>query len=359
MCALREKDKPGRAQRSLFPEDCKMLKTSTFRHFAQRPGEKCGLDYKQPPMPNRPTILFSLAHPDDESFMVAGVSCKYGARGVRLVLATATLGDAGKMGDPPVCSREELPRVRESELRRAVDLLGIDSLHLLGYPDKKLSTADPGRIRGQLVRLLRRYRPALVITFDPSGFNLHPDHIAISRFTSDAIAAAADPRWLPEAGEPHRVTRLLWTPPLRPEEIGAGPPLGNRPGVDFLVDVQAWSARKAEALRAHRTQHLSINRIWFDRPDPERALWSEPFRQAWGPPLRSRPEADLFAGMEAGAGATPADSRVKTPSEAEVAGRSGSVLRDSPSACRGGNEDRQRHGYPTYSKRTNVAGGAA
>ena len=175
-------------------------------------------------MPDRPTILFSLAHPDDESFMVAGVSCKYGARGVRLVLATATLGDAGKMGDPPVCSREELPRVRESELRRAVDLLGIDSLHLLGYPDKKLSTADPGRIRGQLVRLLRRYRPALVITFDPSGFNLHPDHIAISRFTSDAIAAAADPRWLPEAGEPHRVTRLLWTPPLRPEEIGAGPP---------------------------------------------------------------------------------------------------------------------------------------
>ena len=258
-------------------------------------------------MPDRPTILFSLAHPDDESFMVAGVSCKYGARGVRLVLATATLGDAGKMGDPPVCSREELPRVRESELRRAVDLLGIDSLHLLGYPDKKLSTADPVRIRGQIVRLLRRYRPALVITFDPSGFNLHPDHIAISRFTSDAIAAAADPRWLPEAGEPHRVTRLLWTPPLRPEEIGAGPPLGNRPGVDFLVDVQAWSARKAEALRAHRTQHLSINRIWFDRADPERALWSEPFRQAWGPPLRSRPEADLFAGMEAGLGTTPGD----------------------------------------------------
>ena len=102
-------------------------------------------------MPNRPTILFSLAHPDDESFMVAGVSCKYGARGVRLVLATATLGDAGKVGDPPVCSREELPRVRESELRRAVDLLGIDSLHLLGYRDKELSAADPGRIRGQLV----------------------------------------------------------------------------------------------------------------------------------------------------------------------------------------------------------------
>ena len=199
----------------------------------------------------------------------------------------------------------------------------------------------------------------MVITFDPSGFNLHPDHIAISRFTSDAIAAAVDPRWLPEAGEPHRVTRLLWTPPLRPEEIGAGPPLGNRPGVDFLVDVQAWSGRKAEALRAHRTQHLSINRIWFDRPDPERALSSEPFRQAWGPSLRSRPETDLFAGDGSGGRSHATGFQVKTPSEAEVTGRSGSVLRDSPSACRGGNEDRQRHGYPTYSKRTNVAVGAA
>ena len=39
---------------------------------------------------------------------------------------------------------EELPRVRESELRRAVDLLGIDSLHLLGYPDKKLCDCRPG-----------------------------------------------------------------------------------------------------------------------------------------------------------------------------------------------------------------------
>lgn len=258
-------------------------------------------------MGNRPTILFSLAHPDDESFMVAGVSCKYGARGVRLVLATATLGDAGKVGDPPVCSREELPRVRESELRRAVDLLGIDALHLLGYRDKQLCDADPARIRGQLVHLIRRYRPALVITFDPNGFNQHPDHIAISRFTSDALAAAADPRWLPEAGEPHRVPRLLWTPPLRPEEIGAGPPLGNRAGVDFLIDVKAWSARKAEALIAHRTQHLSINRIWFDRPDPEAALSSEPFRQAWGPPLLSRPETDLFAGIETGKGSAPAD----------------------------------------------------
>ncbi len=249
-------------------------------------------------MGNRPTIWFSMAHPDDESFMVGGVACKYGAQGVKLVLSTATLGDAGKVGDPPICSRDELPHVRERELRRAVDLLGIHSLHLLGYRDKELSAVNPEQIRRQLVRIIRQCRPALVITFDPSGFNLHPDHIAISRFTSDAIAAAADPRWLPDEGQPHQVTRLLWTPPLRPEELGWGQQLADRPGVDFLVDVGAWSRRKADALRAHRTQHLSIDRIWFNRPNPEMLLSSEPFRQAWGLPLNARPQTDLFEGMD-------------------------------------------------------------
>ena len=60
-------------------------------------------------MPNRPTILFSLAHPDDESFMVAGVACKYGARGVRLVLATATLGMPERWGILPSVRGKSCP----------------------------------------------------------------------------------------------------------------------------------------------------------------------------------------------------------------------------------------------------------
>ena len=185
-------------------------------------------------MGHRPTILFSLAHPDDESFMVAGVSCKYGARGVRLVLATATLGDAGKVGDPScLFERRTAPGERKASCAGRWIYWASMLSTCWDTGTRSLCNADPARIRGQLVRLLRRYRPAVVITFDPNGFNQHPDHIAISRFTSDAIAAAADPRWLPEAGKPHRVTRLLWTPPLRPEEIGAGPPLGNRPGRRF------------------------------------------------------------------------------------------------------------------------------
>jgi len=260
-------------------------------------------------MENHRTILFSMAHPDDESFMVAGVACKYAAEGVNLVLSTATLGDAGKVGDPPICSTEELPKRRERELRHAVDLLGIHSLHLLGYQDKELAMADPECIRGQLVRIIRQCQPTLVITFDPYGFNLHPDHIAISRFTTDAIAAAADPRWFPDEGKAHQVSRLLWTPPLCPEELGYHWNLAGRPGVDFIIDIQAWSQHKAKALRAHRTQHLSIDRIWFNRVNPEKLLSSEIFRQAWGPPLNSRPQTDLFDGIDWCAGTVVKDIR--------------------------------------------------
>jgi N-acetylglucosamine malate deacetylase 2 len=242
-------------------------------------------------------ICLSFAHPDDEAVLAAGVACRYAAAGVDVVVSVATLGEAGKTGDPPVCTAEDLPSVRERELRTAARILDIRDVVLLGYRDRELAAAPPDAIREKLVRLLRVHRPRIVITFDPNGTNLHPDHVAISRFTSDAIAAAADERWFPDAGEPHQVKRLLWTPPQRPWHLMRAAGFPRLPGVDFVVDITAWSERKAEALGAHRTQHLSINRIFFSQPDADRLLSMELFRQAWGPALAERPCPDLLAGL--------------------------------------------------------------
>ncbi len=137
----------------------------------------------------------------------------------------------------------------------------------------------------------------MVITFDPNGSNLHPDHIAISRFTSDAIAAAADPRWFPELGAPHLVRRLLWTLPVRPWELlRRGDPLVEA-GVDVVVDTAPVIERKTAALRAHRTQQDTMDRIFFSKPDVQRLLSVELFRHAWGPPLLGRPARDIFEGI--------------------------------------------------------------
>ncbi|MDQ3487281.1 MAG: PIG-L family deacetylase [Acidobacteriota bacterium] len=242
-----------------------------------------------------PTLLLCLAHPDDESFSCAGTVMKYVEAGSRAVLVTATLGERGKVGDPAVCSVEELPAYRERELREATAILGISELHLLGYRDRELVDAPPDAVRRALVTAIRRERPAVVFTFDPNGFNVHPDHVAISRFTSDAIAAAADPRWIPEAGAPYAVPRLLWTPVPAPWEPGAFD--ADTPGNDFVIDIAAWRDRKAAALRAHGSQHLSIDRCFFNQPELDRILSSESWRQAWGPALPARPATEIFAGM--------------------------------------------------------------
>jgi LmbE family N-acetylglucosaminyl deacetylase len=247
------------------------------------------------------SILLIFAHPDDESFITAGTACRYGDAGVRVALVCATLGGAGKLGEPPIATREELPAVRDRELRDACAILGIDIVGLLGYRDRELAAAPPDAVRDQLVRAIRRERPDIVITFDPNGANVHPDHVAISRFASDAIAAASDPRWFPEAGPAHQVRRVLWTlnaattwGSARPEDIA------TQPGVDFIIDIAPWRDRKARALRAHRSQHVGIERIWFTPAHSGDLLSTEIFRLAWGEASKERPARDLFEGMEQG-----------------------------------------------------------
>src|SRR5438045_3780161 len=136
----------------------------------------------------RPTLLFIFAHPDDESFSGAGTSMTCAAAGARTVLVTATRGERGKAGNPPVCA--------------------------------------PGEIA--------------------------------------AWHAASSDRF------------------------------DDQPGADFVIDVSAWRDRRIAALGAHRSQHLSIDRHFFNKPDLDRILATEIWRQASGPPLLDRPAADLF-----------------------------------------------------------------
>jgi LmbE family N-acetylglucosaminyl deacetylase len=239
------------------------------------------------------SILFVFAHPDDESHWGSGVAARYHDEGARTVLVTATRGERGTTGG--LCSVDELARVREQELREAARILKFDELHILPYQDKELANAPIDEMQRSLVATLRRERPDIVVTFDPHGLTFHVDHLAISRFTSDAIAAAADARWHSDLGKPHAVRRLLWTPPVMPWDEGEFAP---RAGVDFLIDTSTWWRQRAQALAAHRTQRATLDKLYLKRPDVERLLGFDVLRQAWGPPLRERPTADLFAGLD-------------------------------------------------------------
>ena len=143
-------------------------------------------------------LMAVLAHPDDESLGIGGTLSKYAAEGVETFLLTATRGDGGRcgvhrLGDREHPGRAALGNRREHELRAAASVLGVKDVAVLEYPDSQVDSAKPDEVTTAIVDHLRRVRPHVVITFGPDGAYGHPDHIAISQFTTAAVVAAADP----------------------------------------------------------------------------------------------------------------------------------------------------------------------
>lgn len=242
------------------------------------------------------SLLICGAHPDDETFF-AGTMAKYISEGVRVAVICGTRGERGATAN--LCTIEELPGIREGELRDSMRIVGLDpcDVHFLPYEDQKLLDAPLDEARQQIVQVIRSLRPKVVVGFDLHGNNGHPDHVAMSRFTSDALAAAGDPRWYPETGPPFNVPRLLWAPPIRPWTLAPGTQLRDHRGVDFLIDTKRWADRKSEAIRAYRTQLPGIKTLYFERGSPEFTLYQETFRIASGPRPAVLPSGDLFEGL--------------------------------------------------------------
>jgi len=157
-------------------------------------------------------LLCVLAHPDDESLGTGGILAKYSAEGVETYLVTATRGERGWFGrEADYPGPEALGHIRKAELHAAAQVLGLRSVALMDYRDGELDQADPGQAIARIVAHLRQARPQVVVTFDPSGAYGHPDHIAISQFTTAAIVAAANPAYTAgQAWPAHQVSKLYY-----------------------------------------------------------------------------------------------------------------------------------------------------
>jgi LmbE family N-acetylglucosaminyl deacetylase len=80
-------------------------------------------------------VLVFFAHPDDETMFLGGTFAFLAAKGVEVHFICATRGEGGEMGDPPICSREDLGLIREGELRCAIETLHGASVQFAGYTD--------------------------------------------------------------------------------------------------------------------------------------------------------------------------------------------------------------------------------
>ena len=228
-------------------------------------------------------LLAIFPHPDDETFTSAGIMAAAVARGVPVVVVSATRGEAGESSIPGFDDPERLGEVREQELRNAMEHLGVTDTRLLGYRDSGMAgsaeaqhprafvRAPVDEVAATLAAHIRDLRPQTVVTFGPEGMYGHPDHLHMHHSAVRAVALAAEPS---HAGDdqldPWQTPALYFGTFPREEMLE----LFNRPGspLEFLpqdardnlgtplaeithvVDITPWAAAKRAAIAAHVTQ---------------------------------------------------------------------------------------------------------
>lgn len=135
------------------------------------------------------TILGIWAHPDDESFMVGGILSMAVANGQQVACVTATKGEAGVQNESrwPAAT---LGQTRANELAAALEILGIQNHHWLGYQDGGCASVPDDEVVPRLVEFIEQYKPDTIITFPPDGLTGHPDHQSASRWATKAAAAS-------------------------------------------------------------------------------------------------------------------------------------------------------------------------
>jgi LmbE family N-acetylglucosaminyl deacetylase len=199
--------------------------------------------------PKRLSLVF--AHPDDESFATGGIISKYAEEGVLVNVLCATRGEAGSTGNPPICTTEELPLQREKELKEACTALGVNVLTLLNYNDKTLNLHEK-ELAGEIQSYLIAKKPDTIITFPPSGISGHPDHIAIQKATLEAVQSLDFPVQLYYVVIPESLVRST------NRQIHTVPD----DEITEIIDIVPYKNKMAAALRAHLTQHQSIQRVF-------------------------------------------------------------------------------------------------
>jgi N-acetyl-1-D-myo-inositol-2-amino-2-deoxy-alpha-D-glucopyranoside deacetylase len=273
----------------------------------------------------RASLLIVLAHPDDEIFH-GGVLAHLSERGVRVTLACATDGEAGKP-HPSVGPVDDLGALRIEELRLSCARLGIEEPVLLRFHDSArkerqrrddphaLANVDMLDVEAAIRGIIADVKPHVIVTFEPHGGYYHPDHVAIQRATTAAFfSSGAMGREAPE--------RLFYATMLRDVFRAFADASRGRGIIDGLdpdvfsttaemiavsFDASPYLERKFFALTAHRSA-FGVTPEMLKNPPPGAAHMLQAFRPvmerevfvlggARGP-VRRWPLPDFFDGLE-------------------------------------------------------------
>ncbi len=187
-----------------------------------------------------------VAHPDDIEFSCVGTLARWRKAGARISYVLCTSGDVGIA--LPGMTRERASSIREEEARKAARIADATEIVFLGEPDGLLQPTLA--LRKKLVREIRRFKPEVVVTGDPTvvfaneSYINHPDHRAASTAALDAV--------FPASGQPNLFQELeeegLKAHKVRKVYIYGQQQSGLYVSIDDTMEI------KLAALRAHESQ---------------------------------------------------------------------------------------------------------
>jgi mycothiol S-conjugate amidase len=298
-------------------------------------GEAGGAGAAQGPGPLR--LMAVHAHPDDESSKGAATMARYVRQGAEVLVCTLTGGERGDVLNPAMDRpdvRANLARLRQEEMARAREILGVDQ-RFLGFVDSGLPEGDPKpplpdgcfaltpleEAAQPLVHAVREFRPHVMLAYDESGGYPHPDHVMSHKVAVEAFEAAADPDRYAGPGEPWQPLKLYYFASFHRGKFTALHEELLRRGLEspYVKMFEQWAADdrprpqleittrvpcgdffeiRDEALLAHATQ-IDPKSFWFACPlDVQRAAWpTEDYHLARSLVDTELPEDDLFAGV--------------------------------------------------------------
>lgn len=211
------------------------------------------------------TLVFCHAHPDDEALLTAGTMARASAEGNRVVLLTATDGEAG-LTDASL--REGLGSLRRAELLASAEALGVARVVSLGYGDSGLRAERPAglaHIDSHLVaraiaEVLDEESADVVVGYDTQGGYGHPDHLAVHRAVREARAMARSTPRLFEATLPREPIAAAgrWAARTHIAPASVAEEFANawtpRAEITHRVNVRGYLRQKRASLAAHASQ---------------------------------------------------------------------------------------------------------
>lgn len=248
---------------------------------------------------------------------------KYSDEGITTVVVTCTNGEFGdgpagiKPGDDGH-DTADVAQTRLAELRESCKYLGVTELETLGYHDSGMPEWEYRHnpeafcnvpletVARRISSLIERYRPDVVVTYDPDGAYQHPDHVHASR----AAIAAVELTPLPAKLYLTTMRRSQWQQVMQAlREAGEDVPDWEiseedarnmreaEERITTTVDITSVLDRKRAALLAHASQ---ITDSWFTKIPPEVAesiFGQESFVRFLNKTEAPVPESDLFVGL--------------------------------------------------------------